>query len=251
MTGFDLILLIFLIFIAAMLYSSVGHGGASGYLAAMALLGVAPMLMKPTALALNILVAGMAWWQFNRRGAFEFRRLWPFIVLSIPCAFIGGAVRPDGTWYGIIVGIALWAAALRLWSPNLGGPGDPEAARAKGPPILAALLVGAGIGWLSGLTGVGGGIFLSPVLLLMRWADARQTAGVSAAFIVVNSIAGLAGQFTAEATLPFELIWLAPAAVVGGFIGSTWGSARFNYLALRRMLALVLIVAGAKMLAGV
>ena len=188
-----------LIFAAAILYSSVGHGGASGYLAAMALCGVAPAVMKPTALVLNILVASIATIQFARVGCFSFSLLWPFAVASIPLAFLGGAITLPGSFYRPAVGLMLLFAAYRLVrAPRTSGasPGT------RPVPLAGALASGAGIGLLSGLTGTGGGIFLSPLLIIMNWAETRESAGVSAAFILVNSLSGLAGHLTGVARLP-------------------------------------------------
>ncbi|MDQ6653306.1 MAG: sulfite exporter TauE/SafE family protein [Acidobacteriota bacterium] len=234
-----------LIFAAALLYSSVGHAGASGYLAAMALLGVAPAVMKPTALTLNILVATIATVKFYRAGCFSFRLLWPFALASIPCAFLGGYITLPGHTYKTIVGVILLFAAYGLFRVANKAA---EQIEVKHIPLWAALLSGAVIGLLSGLTGTGGGIFLSPLLLFMDWAETRQTSGVSAAFILVNSIAGLLGNVSSIGSLPSSIFVLAPAAIVGGFIGAEFGSKRIAGPNLRRLLALVLIVAGLKLI---
>jgi uncharacterized membrane protein YfcA len=232
-----------LIFVAALLYSMVGHGGASGYLAAMALYGMAPAEMKPTALVLNIIVSAIGTIQFARAGRFVWRTFWPFALTSVPLAFIGGAiVLPDPT-YRRIVGVALLLAAVRLF---IFAARSGEDSRRR-PPIAAALPLGGAIGLLSGMTGVGGGIFLSPLLLLTKWADARTTAGVSAAFILVNSIAGLLGHSKNVQHLPAGLMTFGIAAALGGVIGSTLGSRRLAPPAVRRMLAVVLVVAAVKL----
>jgi uncharacterized protein len=240
----DSLLLTLLIFIAALLYSSVGHGGASGYLAAMALFGVAPEMMKPTALVLNLFVASIGTVRFARAGCFSWNIFWPFAVVSIPFAFIGGMWKLPVASYKIILGLVLLFAAWRLAvKPSLPSPGTQK------PIVLPlALIFGAGIGLLSGLTGVGGGIFLSPLLLLLGWAEIRKTAGVSAAFILVNSMAGLLGHWQSVKSLPADLIWWAPAAFVGGMVGAELGSRRLTPLLMRRLLAAVLVVAGSKML---
>ncbi len=242
----DLLILTLLIFIAALLYSSVGHGGASGYLAAMALFGVAPDVMKPTALVLNLFVAGVGIFRYARAGCFSWKLFWPFAVLSIPCAFLGGMWKLPPSAYKIILGSVLLFAAWRL------AVRQSTHAPAESKPVVLplALLLGAIIGLLSGLTGVGGGIFLSPLLLLFGWADIRKTAGVSVAFILVNSIAGLLGHLDSVHSLPHELVWWVPAALIGGLIGTELGTRRFTPLVMRRMLALVLVVAGLKMLLG-
>lgn len=232
-----------LFLLAAMLYSSVGHAGASGYIAVMALFGLAPAVMKPTALALNILVAIIATVKFYRAGRFSFELFWPFAVASIPAAFIGGALTLPAKWYDVIVGIALLYAAVWMFRSAK------TAAKVlvHPPPIAAALACGLVIGLLSGLTGVGGGIFLSPLILMMGWAETRATSAVAAAFILVNSISGLLGHLSSISHLPASLpIWGA-AVVIGGWIGAEYGSKRLATPVLRQLLSLVLVVAGLKM----
>ena len=242
----EILILTAAILVMALLYSSVGHGGGSGYLAAMALLGVAPEVMRPTALTLNVLVAGVATLQFYRAGYFSWRTFLPFAAASIPLAFAGGMIQLSTSVYKPLVGLVLLFAAYRLWlDAREKGSAPPEM-----PPTHVALSVGAGIGLLSGLTGVGGGIFLSPLLLLMNWADVRRTAAVSAAFVLVNSIAGLAGNIVSVRRLPGAIIVWGIAAVVGGLIGSELGRRRLATLTLRRLLSVVLVVAGLKMIFG-
>jgi uncharacterized membrane protein YfcA len=233
--------IIFAIFIVAILYSSVGHGGASGYLAVMALMAVAPEITRPTALVLNVFVATIGTIQFYRAGYFSWRIFLPFAVTSIPFAFIGGMITLPTTVYKIVLGVVLIVAALRLaWNIK------PDA-EIKEPNLAIALIIGAIIGLLSGLVGVGGGIFLTPVLLLMNWSETKTAAGVSAMFILVNSISGLAGNYSQVIGLPSTVwIWVA-TAIVGGVIGSTLGAKRFDSLTLRRVLALVLVFAGVKL----
>jgi uncharacterized membrane protein YfcA len=241
------ILLSSLIFVAALLYSSVGHGGASGYLAAMALFNVSPAVMKPTALVLNLFVAGVGTIRYARTGCFSWNIFWPFAALSIPFAFTGGSWTLPVRIYKMILGLVLLFAAWRLALPQR----SQSPAGLKPVVVPWALIMGAAIGLLSGLTGVGGGIFLSPLLLLLGWADIRKTAGVSAAFILVNSAAGLLGQFSRGQgikALPHEIVWWVPAALVGGLIGAELGSRRLTPLVMRRLLAAVLVVAGLKML---
>jgi uncharacterized membrane protein YfcA len=238
----DIAFLCFLIFAAAVLYSSVGHGGASGYLAAMALVGVVPAEMKPTALMLNIFVATIATIKFYQAKCFSWSIFLPFAITSIPFAFLGGKLSLPNPAYREIVGVVLLFAALQLFRYTR----RTTAVTTKSIPFLGAFLLGSGIGLLSGLTGVGGGIFLSPLLLLMGWADARQTAGVSAAFILVNSTAGIFGHLSSVKSLPNAIPLLACAAVLGGIIGSGLGSRQFSNITLRKMLAGVLVVAGVK-----
>ena len=238
---FSVLIIIAAIFTVAILYSSVGHGGASGYLAVMALLAVAPEITRPTALMLNVFVATIGTIQFYHAGFFSWRIFWPFAITSIPFAFIGGMITLPTTAYKIMLGVVLIGAAIRLaW--NLRSDAETEE-----PRIWIALIIGAVIGLLSGLVGVGGGIFLTPILLLMNWSETKTAAGVSAMFILVNSIAGLAGNYSQMISLPSNVwLWVA-AAVVGGVIGSTLGAKRFDSLTLRRVLAVVLVFAGLKL----
>jgi uncharacterized protein len=232
------------IFIAAILYSSVGHGGASGYLAAMSLFGVTPAVMKPTALVLNIIVAAIATTKFYRAGCFDRSLFWQFAIGSIPCAFIGGSIVLPTQIYKPILGIVLLYAAGKLGLNQASSqPQQPHAL-----PIWLAIALGMAIGLFSGLTGVGGGIFLSPLLLLMGWATMKQAAGVSAAFILVNSIAGLLGYLTKFPTLPSSLWIWAICAAVGGWIGSEYGSKRIGSYKLQMLLAVVLAIAGVKLI---
>lgn len=230
-----------LIGLAAVLYSSVGHGGASGYLAAMALFGVSPTVMKPTALILNMLVASIATVQFYRAGCFSWRAFWPFAVVSIPAAFLGGfLVLPDRT-YKVLIGVVLLCAAARLmWRPT-------AAFATRVLPVRAGLFAGSATGLLSGMVGVGGGIFLTPLLMFMRWAQPRTAAAVSAAFILVNSCAGLLGHLASGGALPAPAPAWAAAAAAGGWIGASVGSQRFNGVRMRQALAAVLLVAAVKM----
>lgn len=233
-----------LIFAAALLYSCVGHAGASAYLAVMALVGVSEQTMKPTALALNILVASIATVRFYRAGCFSWTVFAPFAVASVPFAAIGGHLTLPAVWYKQVVGLVLLFAAYRLFRGSFAA----SRGTTRPPPRAAALAWGAGIGLVSGLTGVGGGIFLSPLLLLAGWADTRHTTGVSAMFILVNSIAGLAGHLTVIRHLPGAILPWAVAAVAGGVLGSGIGSRRLTDQNLRRVLAVVLVVASVKLI---
>jgi len=236
-----------LIFLAAGLYSSVGHAGASGYLAAMALVGLAPEAMKPSALALNVLVAIIGAVSYIRAGHFDWRTFYPFATLSIPAAFIGGAINLPPAVYKPAVGIILLLAAAELArSAHAVTPADSNPNEIV--PIAPGLAVGGVIGLLSGLTGTGGGIFLSPVLLLTGWARTRRTSGVSAVFILVNSIAGLAGTTVSVVTLPAGLPVWTGAALAGGVIGTQLGSRWLSVTVLRYVLAAVLVIAGLKLL---
>ena len=230
--------------VGAALYSSVGHGGASAYIAAMALFSVAPETMKPTALALNLLVAGFGAWRYWRRGLTNGKLVLAFAVTAMPAAFIGGGVHLPAIYYKPLVGILLWLAAARLlWRPK--ALADRSAHQ---PSPWITLPTGALLGLLAGLTGTGGGIFLSPLIILLHWEEPRRTSGVVAAFIFLNSAAGLAGNAASIGHLPRELpIFL--AAVGGGALLGTWlGVERLPRPWLLRTLGLVLTIAGAKLL---
>ena len=226
----------------AFLYSSVGHAGASGYIAVMSLAALEPQVIKPTALILNILVATIATWQFTRKGHFSWQLFWPFAVLAVPMAFVGGYLDLPTAAFKIIVGLVLILSAMRF----IARPSDDSVAN---PPALSvAIPTGAALGLLSGLTGTGGGIFLTPLLLMKRWATAKPAAGVSALFILANSIAGLMGNFTSTKHIPTFAIPLAVVAVCAGCAGSYFGSHKFPHTTIKRMLAAVLLIAGAKLL---
>jgi hypothetical protein len=232
--------------VAAFVYASVGHGGASAYIAAMALAGIAPVEMRPIALALNIVVSSLAAYKFWRAGYFRWRLFWPFAAVSIPFAYLGGAITLPGNLYKIVVGVVLVYAAWQLWRSGRAGE---EMKPVREPAIALAMAIGAAMGLLSGLTGVGGGIFLSPLLLMLGWAGTKQTSAVAAPFILVNSVAGLAAGFVAgTAALPQSTWALAAAVLVGGWLGAEYGSRRFANPAVRRVLAVVLAVAGSKMM---
>jgi uncharacterized protein len=233
-----------LFFAAAALYASVGHAGASAYLAVMGLYNFAPSVMKPTALALNILVATVATFKFHQAGLFSWKLFWPFAIVSVPAAFLGGATMLPLQWYRVVVGIVLLYAAVWMVRSSL----KPLEVEAHPPPLWASLVVGLAIGFLSGLTGVGGGIFLSPLLLYLGWAETRATSGVAAPFILVNSISGLLGHLSSVAQLPPNIPIWGLAVVLGGWLGATYGSKRAPPPVLRRLLALVLIVASVKLI---
>ena len=237
-------LLIPSVFLVALLYSSVGQGGGSGYLAVLSLLAIRPEQMATTALTLNLVVAGIGLIAFLRAGHFSGRLTWPFVTASVPAAFLGGLTRVSAHAYAVLLAFALIVAAWRLlmeWRRE-------ELVSVKPPMLAVALPVGGAIGWLSGVVGVGGGIFLSPLCLLRRWADVKQTAATSACFILVNSAAGLAGRLV-HGTFEGGGLWpLLLAACAGGVIGSRLGANHFSGRAPKRVLAAVLLVAALKLL---
>lgn len=230
------------VLVVALLYSSVGHAGASGYIAVMSLAGLGPATIKPTALALNVIVATIASWHFWRAGHFSWDLFWPFALLSVPCAFLGGYLDLPTQAFKVLVGCILLFSAARL----VARPTADEVCGRPSRPL--ALGLGGGIGLLSGLTGTGGGIFLSPLLLFMRWARTTQTAAVASLFILANSAAGLLGNASATRHLPTLAAPLAAAAIAGGFAGAYLGSRRLPHTTIKRLLAAVLVVAGVKLL---
>jgi uncharacterized membrane protein YfcA len=232
-----------LIFLVAVVYASVGHGGASGYLAIAAVLGFEPAQMASSALLLNVLVAGLAVLAFRGAGHLSWPLTWPFLVTSIPAAAVGGWLPIARHAYHGVLAVALTLAAARLW---LGPARNARVTRA--PSGTVALPVGAGLGLLSGIVGVGGGVFLSPLLLLCRWADAKRTAATSAVFILCNSLAGLAGRMTAGRFEVGAMLPLVVAACAGGLIGSRVGANHLPNPWLCRVLGVVLAIAALKLM---
>jgi len=242
------ILLAALFLVVGALYSSVGHAGASGYLAVMALMSIAPTVMRPTALAINVVVAIIAFTQFARAGHFRWSLFWPFAAVSVPAAFLGGRIQLPAHYLKVAIGVVLLAsAAWMVWSA---ARKDVHAAPPREPSVPIALVTGGVLGLVAGITGTGGGIFLSPLILLLNWADIKRTAATSALFILVNSIAGLAGLISDGWIPDRSIAWLAAAAAIGGIIGSHVGSRVLEQRALRIVLAVVLVIAGAKLVLG-
>jgi uncharacterized membrane protein YfcA len=238
----NLILLSLVIGVIAFLYSSVGHAGASGYIAVMALWGLQVGEIRPTALILNIMVASITAFHFWQAGHFSWKLFWPFALLSIPAAYLGGYLQLPASILKTIIGLVLLFSAVRLFFRKEDPP------QITPPSLPTSIGVGAGIGFLSGLTGTGGGIFLTPTLLFFKWAKIRQAAAVSALFILVNSISGLVGYFTSTHYLPALGIIVGPAAVIGGVLGSRLGSRRFPVRTISLLLATVLTIAGLKLI---
>lgn len=232
-----------LLFLVAFLYSSVGHGGASGYLALMALFSISPEVMKPTALLLNLFVSLVSFIQFYRGKHFRWKIFLPFALASVPMAFIGGAITVDAGLYKKILGILLLVPICRfLFFADI----KVEEVKKSNPYL--SFLTGAAIGFLSGLIGIGGGIILSPLLLLLKWTDMKQTAAISALFIFVNSFSGLAGQLTRGIDFSAGMYAYVAVAFMGGICGAYYGSLKFKQNILRYMLAVVLMVAAYKLL---
>lgn len=235
-------LLALCMFAGAALYTSVGHAGASAYIALMALFAMPPAAMRPTALTLNILVAAFTSFRYARVGAFRWRTLWPFLAGALPMAFLGGSIELPGQLYRPLVGIILGIAAVRLLWPST----SKSPASWCDPPILAAVAAGAAIGLLSGLTGTGGGIFLSPLLLFLGWSEPRSASGVAAVFILCNSVAGLLGNVTTLGALPPNLPLYAGAVIAGAAVGTSLGI-RLQLAGIQKALGLVLIIAALKL----
>ena len=243
----DTIILSLLFLVVATLYSTVGHAGASGYLATMALVGIAPEVMRPTALALNILVAALTSYRFRRARHFSWPGLWPFLLGSAPFAALGGAQKLSHGSYYAAVGVVLLVSALALsWRAfNIAQLLPDGEIRVR---KLPAVFIGAAIGLLSGLTGTGGGIFLSPTILFLGWAGPKTTAGISAPFILVNSTVALAAGWGSVHSLPAELPILAACALGGALVGTWLGLERLRQRYLLLTLAFVMAIAAFKLL---
>ncbi|MGD8405567.1 MAG: sulfite exporter TauE/SafE family protein [Anaerolineales bacterium] len=231
------------VFAAAFSFSIAGHTGASAYLAIFGLLGLTPNEIKPSVLSLNIVVGIVAVYKFSRSGHFSWRLIWPFILTSIPFSYLGGLITLPTPIYRILVGIVLVYAALRMLFDVPAKNGTLW----DFPPIWLSLLLGAGIGFTGGLIGMGGGILLSPILLLTNWASPQLTAGTIAVFVLVNSISGLLGHWSVSLHLPSQLPIWGVVALVGGWIGAEIGSRRLSANFLRRMLGLILLISGSRM----
>jgi uncharacterized membrane protein YfcA len=229
--------------IVAFLYASVGHGGASGYLALMALFSFAPETMKPTALLLNLFVAGIAFYHYFKAGYFNKKLFLSFAVASIPLAFVGGMIEIEASIYKKILAVLLLFAILKML--NAFGKGN---GKIKSVKLWQGLVVGGVIGFLSGLIGIGGGVILTPIILLLHWGKMKEAAAVSALFIWVNSAAGLIGQVSSGVEISSQSFILVAVALVGGFFGSYYGSRKFNNKMLRYLLAFVLIIASVKLI---
>lgn len=239
----SVIVLYLLLFAVAFLYSSVGHGGASGYLALMALYGVSPAVMKPTALLLNLFVSLTSFIFYYRGHYFNKKLFIPLALASVPMAFLGGTMAIESDVYRKMLGIFLLIPVIRFLFFS-----DIKVDETAKPKTALLLLIGAVIGLLSGMLGIGGGVILSPVLLLLRWTDQKQAAAISALFIFVNSVAGLIGQFTKGISFTGDMTILVVIAFFGGLLGSYFGAMRFPQRTIRFLLAIVLAIAAFKLL---
>lgn len=231
-----------LLTVVAMLYASVGHGGASGYLALMALFSFSTDMMRPTALLLNLFVSGIAFIQFHRAGHFRWRLFWPFAITSIPMAWLGAQIDLDPLIYERILAVCLLVAVARML-----GLFSPRDRTVTLPPTTLALIIGAALGLVSGMIGIGGGILLSPLLLVFGWSTTKESAGISAAFIFVNSAAGMVGLSNMATVMTGDhLIWIT-AVLVGGLMGAYTGALRLSEIRMRQVLSVVLILASVKL----
>lgn len=239
-------LLFIAVILIAMLYSSVGHGGATGYLAIMSFWGVAPDVMATTALTLNCLTAGISSLAYGRRGYLSMKLSLPFILVSIPFAYLGATVRLTEKQFGWMLAAVLFVSALMLWFHR--GKVDTQEPFVKSPDLKVAAIAGAILGFVSGTLGIGGGVFLSPLIILCGWADSKTTAGCSALFIVLNSFAGLGARYLSGRVDFSEIVPFLFFALAGALIGSYYGASRSSQKGLRRLIAFVLIIAVVKML---
>ena len=234
-------ILLMAIGLMAVLYSSVGHGGASGYLAAMALWGLLPEEMRPAALLMNIVVTSWLLYRFQPYKLMPYKLFWPLVIASTPLAFVGGLIKIDAEAYRLLVGVMLLLAAVRMLMINK------AAESIQQPTMIAVLLVGAILGFSAGLTGIGGGVFLSPILLIFGWCSIRQSTAVAAGFILLNSIGGLAGYIVSDQSWPIGAGWLVIAALAGCLFGGELAAYRASSLTLQKLLAAVLAIAAVKM----
>lgn len=234
-------ILLMAIGLMAVLYSSVGHGGASGYLAAMALWGLLPEEMRPAALLMNIVVTSWLLYRFQPYKLMSYKLFWPLVIASTPLAFIGGLIKIDAEAYRLLVGVMLLLAAVRMLMINKAAESTQQ------PTMIAVLLVGAILGFSAGLTGIGGGVFLSPILLIFGWCTIRQSTAVAAGFILLNSIGGLAGYIVSDQSWPMGAGWLVIAALAGCLFGGELAAHRASSLTLQKLLAAVLAIAAVKM----
>lgn len=239
----EFIIITVILAIVAFFYSSIGHGGASGYIAVLSIAGISSSIIKPSALILNILVASVSFIIYYRNKHFNWKLFYPFILLSLPMAYVGSFIELDAGIYKKIVGICLLISVIRLIIPS-----KEQNAITKKMSLPLAIIIGGAIGLLSGMIGMGGGIILSPVILLLRWGTLKETAAVSSLFIVVNSIAGLIGLFKQHISIPVEIYWWIPLSIATGLLGAYWGNKRAGNYTLKYVMTAILIFASFKLI---
>lgn len=236
------ILFLVALFVVAFLYASVGHGGASGYLALMALFGISTVFMRASALTLNLFVSAVSFYAFYRAGHFKLKLLIPFVIGSIPMAFLGARISIDPQLFKYILGIFLLIAVVRMFF--IPKDGQKEVIPFN---LIIAFVVGAFLGFFSGLIGIGGGVILSPILLLLGWTNVKETAAISAIFIFLNSVSGILGLVTSGIQISPNIFYWVVVAFTGGVLGAYVGSFRISYIKLRYLLAFVLLLASVKL----
>jgi uncharacterized protein len=232
-----LLMILSALFCVSFLFSSVGHGGASGYLAVLSLASISIAIIKPTALILNVFVSIISFSHYRSQGYFKWKLFYPFIILSIPMAFLGGQIKLEDSVYKMLLGIVLIFVLVKISIRKK------DSVKIQEMPFVFAVIIGAIIGFLSGILGIGGGIILSPILLLFRWATIKETAPITALFIFLNSISGLLGFYLKSGGLPQEALFLLPITLIGGFLGSYYGSNKYSNAVLQNILVVVLCVA--------
>lgn len=245
----DFLMITVLFFVVAAAYSSVGHAGASGYSAVMALFSVSPILMRPTSLMLNLVVGSIGLYRFNKAGLVNFKKAFPFLITSMPAAYWSAQLTIEKKYFYCALGIVLLISGIKLTFSKASISSEPEV---KPVSLPIALIAGGGIGVLSGITGTGGAIFFTPLLLKMRWAEPRSAAGLSVVFVLANSIFGLAGIFKSSDFFNFKvtIIWIL-AVTIGALIGTYFGVFKFSNLKIQKVLGAVMILAAIKLLSSV
>lgn len=237
-----LLIVLAVLFCISFLFSSVGHGGASGYLAVLSMASIPVAVIKPTALVLNVFVSVLSFLHFYKQGYFKWKLFYPFILLSIPLAFLGGQIKLEDTVYKNVLAVVLLFVLVKIIMSKR------DLVVTQEMPFVPAVVIGGIIGFLSGVLGIGGGIILSPILLLFRWTTIKEAAPITALFIFLNSISGLLGFFMKAGSLPQETLFLLPITLIGGFLGSYYGSKKYSNAVLQRILVVVICIAVFKLI---